>query len=105
MLCAAGAILIAQAERSVFGRVPILDEVWYLDRAAELTGAAPRDPVAEPYFMSPLYPVLIAATGAGGGVPADRVFDGGALRGLRAFQWALWLGTAVLLAALAARAA
>ena len=26
--------LLGQAERSVFGLVPVLDEVWYLDRAA-----------------------------------------------------------------------
>ena len=46
--------MLPQAERSVFGRVPILDEVYYLDRAAELRGPLAFPP--EPFFMSPLYP-------------------------------------------------
>ncbi|MDX2475619.1 MAG: phospholipid carrier-dependent glycosyltransferase, partial [Candidatus Krumholzibacteria bacterium] len=92
---------LGQTERSVFGRVPILDEVYYLDRAAELAGA--ETPLAEPYFMSPLYPRLVAAAGAGGGVPEDRVFAGAELRGLRLLQIFCWLGTLILIRLLAAR--
>ncbi len=93
-------VALGQAERSVFGRVPILDEVYYLDRAAEISGATTG--VAEPWFMSPLYPHLVAAAGAGGGVPEDRVFDGTPLRGLRLLQICCWLGTLVLIRLLAA---
>ena len=62
------AVYFPQAERSVFGRVPLLDEVYYLDRAA----AAP-DPT-EPFYMSPLYPELIALSGSAADAPGTRVF-------------------------------
>ncbi len=94
-------LLLGQAERSVFGRVPVLDEVWYLDRAADLDGLAA--PSAQPHFMSPLYPVLIKLAGSAQAVPDDRVVPAGALRGLRLLQIACWLGTAVLLRLLAGR--
>ncbi|MFO7610439.1 MAG: hypothetical protein R6X35_14835 [Candidatus Krumholzibacteriia bacterium] len=93
--------LLRQAERSVFARVPVLDEVWYLDRAAALQGLAP--PADEPHFMSPLYPVLIKLTGGAGGVPADRVVPPAQLRGLRLLQIACWAGTVLLLRVLAGR--
>lgn len=86
---------LPQAERSVFGRVPILDEVYYLDRAAELHGLFP--PPDEPFFMSPLYPALIRLCGGAREVPADRVFAPADLRGIRVFQAACWLGIVVLL--------
>jgi len=95
-------VLLGQAEQSVFGRVPILDEVYYLDRAAEISAGQIR--ADEPHFMSPLYPFLVAAAGAGGGVPADRVFSGSQLRGLRVLQIACWLGTLVLIRLLAGSA-
>ncbi|MBE0564866.1 MAG: phospholipid carrier-dependent glycosyltransferase, partial [Krumholzibacteria bacterium] len=93
--------LLRQAERSVFARVPVLDEVWYLDRAAALDGlAAPR---GEPTFMSPLYPVLIKLAGSGQPVPDDRVVPAAQLRGLRLLQIACWAGTVLLLRLLAGR--
>jgi len=92
-------LLLGQAEHSVFGRVPILDEVYYLDRAAEISAGAPIP--TDPFFMSPLYPFLIAAVGGGGGVPAERVFAGPELRGLRLMQACFWLATLVLIHLLA----
>ena len=54
-------LFLPRAEESVFGRVPYLDEVIYLDRAADI-----RDGRAagEPHFMAPLYPHLVAAAAA-----------------------------------------
>ena len=68
-------VYFPQAERSVFGRVPILDEIYYLDRAA--AAPAPR----EPHFMSPLYPRLIDLTGSASDTPGTRVFTPERLRG------------------------
>lgn len=96
-----GAVLLGQTESSVFGRVPLLDEVYYLDRAADISGG--QWTPDEPSFMSPLYPYLAALAGAGGGVPESRVFAGAELRGLRLFQMACWLGTLVLIRLLAGR--
>jgi tetratricopeptide (TPR) repeat protein len=93
--------LLRGGEASPFGLVPVLDEVWYLDRAAELDGlAAPAD---QPHFMSPLYPILIRMAGAAEPVPADRVVPPAVLRGLRLLQIACWLGMAVLLRLIAGR--
>ena len=89
-----GAVLV-QSERSVFALVPLLDEVWYLDRAAELDGLAA--PASQAHFMSPLYPVLMKLVGAGGGVPADRVVPPSSLRLLRGLQIVCWLAVAALL--------
>lgn len=91
LLAAFWAVFLPQAERSVFGRVPLLDEAYYLDRAA----AAP-DP-AEPHYMSPLYPRLIDLTGAATPAGQSRVLPAGRLRGLRALQIACWLGIVALL--------
>ncbi len=95
------AVLLVQAEGSVFALVPILDEVWYLDRAAELDGL--RAPADEAHFMSPLYPMLVKLTGAGGGVPDDRVVPPANVRGLRLLQIACWFAVAVLLRRFAGR--
>ncbi len=94
-------LILGQAEHSVFGLVPILDEVFYLDRAAELDGLhAPAD---QAHFMSPLYPILAKAVGADGGVPADRVVLPASLRGLRIFQIICWLGAVILVRIMAER--
>ncbi len=94
-------VFLGQAEDSVFGKVPILDEVYYLDQAAART----KDPsvASEPYFVSPLYPLLIAMTGSGESVPDSRVFPPGQLRGIRLFQIACWLGVVILLRLIAGR--
>lgn len=91
------AVYLPQAERSVFGRVPVLDEIYYLDRAA----AAP-DP-AEPFYMSPLYPRLIDLAGSAAGNSGTRIFSPVELRGIRLLQAACWLGIAALLRVLAGR--
>ena len=94
-------VFLGQAEESVFGRVPILDEVYYLDQAVVWT----KDsfPPAEPFFVSPLYPLLIALVGSGDGVPDSRVFSPDQLRGIRIFQIACWLGILILLRLTAGR--
>ncbi len=88
-------VFLGQAEDSVFGKVPILDEIYYLDQAATWT----RDPSpsSESFFVSPLYPILIAMTGSGEGVPENRVFPPEQLRGIRLFQICCWLGVVILL--------
>ncbi|PIV81410.1 hypothetical protein COW53_04500 [bacterium CG17_big_fil_post_rev_8_21_14_2_50_64_8] len=87
--------LLPRAEESVFGRVPILDEVYYLDRAVELNGAlCPPGPC----FMSPLYPQLIRLAGSDVAVPADRVVPPRDLSGIRLLQVVCWMGTVLLLA-------
>ncbi len=88
-------LLLPQAEKSVFGKAPLLDEIYYLDRAAELSGRGLCP--AEPCFMSPLYPQLIRLAGSAGAVPADRVFTPDRLRGIRLLQIMCWLGTVLLL--------
>lgn len=94
-------VVLVQAESSVFGLVPILDEVFYLDRAAELDGLLP--PADSAHFMSPLYPLLVKAAGGGGGVPADRVVPPRTLRGLRLLQIACWCGVVALMRVAAGR--
>ena len=94
-------VFLGQAENSVFGRVPILDEVYYLDQAAAWTGDSPG--VSEPYFISPLYPILIALAGSGESVPDSRVFPPAQLRGIRLFQIGCWLGVVILLRLIARR--
>jgi hypothetical protein len=89
------ALVLPRAERSVFGRVPILDEVYYLDRARD--GSAPGG-----HFVTPLYPRLIAWVGSG--LSADgRLAEGPDLRGIRLLQIACWLGTLILLRLIAGR--
>ena len=91
LLAAFWAVFLPQAERSVFGRVPLLDEAYYLDRAA----AAPQPD--EPFYMSPLYPELIDLAGAATPAGQSRVLPAGRLRGLRALQVGCWLGIVALL--------
>jgi Flp pilus assembly protein TadD len=94
-------VFMGQAEDSVFGRVPILDEVYYLDQAAIWAqGPFPPD---EPFFVSPLYPILIALTGSGQSAPDDRVVPPGHLRGIRLLQVGCWLGILILLRLIAGR--
>jgi len=79
-----------QARGTVFSRVPLLDERFYLEAAAEPVAAD------QPFFMSPLYPHLIGALGAGLGPDTVVLPTGG--RGLVPwFQGLLWLGAALLL--------
>lgn len=89
-------LLLPQAERSIFARVPVLDEVYYLDQAV-------RPEAGAPYFISPLYPRLIDLAGSGHGVPADLVLPSVALRGIRLLQVTLWLATTLLLHLIARR--
>jgi len=91
LLIAFWAVFLPQAERSVFGRVPLLDEAYYLDRAA----AAPD--ASEPHYMSPLYPRLIDLAGAATPAAEARALPPGRLRGLRALQVGCWLGIVALL--------
>jgi len=94
-------VFLDQAENSVFGRVPILDEVYYLDHAsAWMQDSFPPD---EPFFVSPLYPLLIALAGSGESVSDHRVFPPAELRGIRLFQISCWLGILWLLRLIAGR--
>jgi Flp pilus assembly protein TadD len=94
-------VFLGQAENSVFGRVPILDEIYYLDQAAAWTKEP--FPPAEPFFVSPLYPLMIALSGSGESVPDNRVFPPDQLRGIRIFQIACWSGILILLRLIAGR--
>ena len=93
--------LLLQADDSVFSRAPLLDELYYLDRAAEISGGPAED--SGPYFMSPLYPLLVAATGSGDGLSEPGVLPPGSLRGIRLLQIACWFGIAILLRRIAGR--
>lgn len=97
LMAAFWAAFLPQAGRSVFGRVPLLDETYYLDRAA-----APADP-REPFYMSPLYPRLVDLAGAATPAAESRVLPAGRLGGLRALQVGCWLGVVALLRWLAGR--
>jgi Flp pilus assembly protein TadD len=97
LLAAFWAVFLPQAERSVFGRAPILDEIYYLDRAA-----APADPT-EPAYMSPLYPRLIELSGSAPADPTARVYRPEQLRGIRLVQFGCWLGIVALLRVMAGR--
>jgi len=94
-------VFLGQAEESVFGRVPILDEVYYLDQAAAWISDPSLPP--EPFFVSPLYPLLIVLAGSGESVPDSRVFPPDQLRGIRIFQIGCWLGVVILLRLIAGR--
>lgn len=91
LLASFWAVFLPQAERSVFGRAPLLDEAYYLDRAA-----APLPP-GEPHYMSPLYPELIDLAGAATPAGQSRVLPAGRLRGLRVLQIGCWAGIVALL--------
>lgn len=97
LLAAFWAVFLPQAERSVFGRAPILDEIYYLDRAAAKPDAT------EPAYMSPLYPRLIELSGSAPADPTARVFGPEQLRGIRLVQIGCWLGIVALLRLMAGR--
>lgn len=96
-------LALPRAEKTIFARVPLLDEIYYLDRAADLAGASTVDE-SQPYFVSPLYPRLLSGVGVDSSVPENRVFQPADLRAVRVFQIGLWLGTALLLRLIAGRA-
>ena len=95
------AMLLWQAEDSVFSRAPLLDEIYYLDRAAEVTAGQYLH--TEPFFMSPLYPLLVAATGAGSDLSEIGTLPRGNLLGIRLLQVACWFGVVILLRRMAGR--
>jgi Flp pilus assembly protein TadD len=97
LLAAFWAVFLPQAERSVFGRAPILDEIYYLDRAAAKPDAT------EPAYMSPLYPRLIELSGSAPADPTARVYRPDQLRGIRLVQFGCWLGIVALLRLMAGR--
>ncbi len=82
-------------DRSVLSRVPVLDEAIYLTQAAEMADG--RLLPDEPFFMSSLYPYLVAATGSGRELSPEGVRLGAPPHVLRLVQALMWLGTAVLL--------
>ncbi|MBU8871034.1 MAG: tetratricopeptide repeat protein [Gemmatimonadales bacterium] len=94
-------LLLFQAEDSVFSRAPLLDELYYLDRAAEIStvGVAGSGPL----FMSPLYPVLVAASGSGTGLSENGILPRGNLIGIRLIQVFCWFGVVILLRRMAGR--
>ncbi len=94
-------VFLGQAEDSVFGRVPILDEVYYLDRAAAWADGPVPPP--DPFFVSPLYPLLIVLAGGADGVPDNRVFSPTDLRGIRLMQIFCWSLVVILLRLTAGR--
>ena len=94
-------MLLLQAEDSVFSRAPLLDELYYLDRAAEVSAGAYPD--SEPFFMSPLYPLLVAVTGSGSGLTETGLLPRGGLLGIRLLQVACWFGVVILLRRIAGR--
>ncbi len=85
------AILLPRAERTVFARVPVLDEIYYLDRSVD------PDPDDQGYFVSPLYPRLIAWSGSAVSPAEDQPIPPARLRGIRLLQVACWLGTVLML--------
>jgi len=85
------ALLLPRGETSVFARVPVLDEVFYLDRAAD-----PEAP-AEGHFISPLYPRLIRWSGSAIDLEEGQLADPSSLRGIRLLQIACWLAVVFLL--------
>ncbi len=82
-------------DRSVLSRAPILDEAHYLRKAHALAHEAwiPDGP----FYMSPLYSYLVAATGSGRELDEHRLRQGAPPRGIRTLQALLWLATAGLL--------
>ncbi len=103
-LVAGWAVMLHQAEDSVFSRVPLLDERQYLESARDIP-ANGRDGLKSPerpFFMSPLYPRVLRTLGVKAD-PDDLVIPPKTLLPLRLFQILLWLGTLVLLRRLAGR--
>jgi Tetratricopeptide repeat len=98
-------VLIQQTESSVFARVPLLDEQYYLDLADEYMnqGDSGEGSLEKPFFMSPLYPRILALLGIGVERSPDLLLPAGFLRPLYWFQGLCWLGTALLLRLTAGR--
>jgi Flp pilus assembly protein TadD len=82
-------------DRSVQFRVPLLDEAYYLDQAAEIA-AGNRVP-DHAFFMSPLYPYLVAWSGGGRHVDLDSPLIANPPYGIRVLQLLGWLGILGLL--------
>ncbi len=94
-------VAILQADDAVFSRAPLLDELWYLDRASDIrAGDFPGD---TPFFMTPLYPLLVAATGSGSHLDEVGVLPAGDLHALRVLQAAMWIAVLLLLRRIAGR--
>ncbi|MCP4293789.1 MAG: tetratricopeptide repeat protein [bacterium] len=101
------AALVYQADSSVFARVPLLDEQQYLSEAylhlnQEMAG---DESVNRPFFMSPLYPKILAGLGVGYESSKDLVLPTGALQRVYLFNIFCWVATLVLLRLLAGRLA
>ena len=80
---------------SVFFRIPLLDEAYYLNQANEIVnGKALPD---EAFFMSPLYPYLVAITGSGHAIDMESPLIKPAY-GIRILQVMCWLGVLVFCA-------
>ncbi len=84
-------------DASVLGRAPVLDEAFYLGEGAAI--AEGRLLPGRPFYMSSLYPYLVAVTGSGRDLTAGGVRVGAPPTGLRVLQVLLWAGVAVSLAA------
>ncbi len=82
-------------DRSVLGRVPILDEAYYLQAAAEIAGGRLLPPHA--FTMSPLYPYLVALAGSGSALSEHGVVQGGGPLGIRVLQALMWAAVGLLL--------
>ncbi len=97
-------VLLHQAESSIFARVPMLDEQQYLAEAQYYSdGHLAGSPPGRPFFMSPLYPRLLAVL-AVGAEPSDGLIRSvGFFRAVHWFQVLLWLGAVVLLRLTAGR--
>ena len=93
-------VVWAALEPSVLGRVPLLDEQYYLHRAALIADSGPLPD--EAFIMSPLYPYLVAATGSAG-VPDEFGVLPRSPLGIRLLQILAWTATAWLLWATARR--
>jgi len=84
----------ATLEPSVLTRVPILDELFYLREGAAIAdGQWFTD---QPFFMSPVYPYLVAVSGSGQAPGPDGVLSEPPV-GLRLVQALAWAAVAWLL--------
>jgi hypothetical protein len=84
-----------QLDRSILVRVPILDEAYYLRAGHQIAQGRLVPP--QPFVMSPLYPYLVAATGAGRAIDERNVRVGPPPLGLWLLQAGMWLAIPVML--------
>ncbi len=82
-------LLWVQVDRTVLTRVPVLDEAYYLETAADI--AEGEYLPGEPFVLSPLYPYLVALTGSGRHLDAVGVRAGLPPLGIRCLQVLGWL--------------